>query len=228
MELPTIHTPPANILVGVLAIDRDSEHIDSVHDGIKKLSSFCQWDILIVCREKDQIARRQWSERGARVVTIPDYELETSRHNYWRIAEKRKLVCKHGREGDYDAVLFVDSDVVVERETLADLFECSRHADIVVVPYKIRWSDGYTVGRLQGGKIELMDARELLRESKYPRIHGGSMGCTLIHARALDVPFYPMRLGIVTGEDIGFFYHVLRYRPELTVRITSQVAHHII
>jgi hypothetical protein len=228
-ELTRINTPPSKVLVGVLAIDRDQEHVETVFRGMGHFSRFCDWDLLVVAREQDTLVREKWSRTRARILTVEDYRIK-KRHNLGWIAYKRNLVLRNGRAGAYEAVIFIDGDVSFGEGVVTDMFRCSEYADIVVVPYRIRWSGKYTVGLIEDEKARFVDATELMKESSYPRIQGGSMGCTLIHASAFDVPFEPMQLKEVAGEDIGFFYRIYRERPELVVRTTSWpfVAKHLL
>jgi len=231
-EPAKINEPPAKVLVGTLAIDRDHEQADRVFAGMQGLSRVCTWHLLVVTREQDAIVAAKWRRQGATVITVPNYEIR-KRHNLWKIAEKRNLVREHARSNAYDGLLFVDSDIVMTEGAVADLFCCSQYADIVVAPYIIRWSNEYTVGVIVDGKLTLLDARQLMERARYPRILGGGLGCTLIHAKALDVPIVPVQLGSVAGlagEDIGFFHQVYSTRPDLVVRTTSWpfVVEHVI
>jgi hypothetical protein len=222
-ELTKINAPPATVLVGTLAIDRDHEHVDRVHAGMQGLSQHCSWRLLVVTREQDAIVAAKWSRHGAEVVTVPDYEIR-KRHNLWKIAEKRNLVRERARSEAWDALLFVDSDIVMSAGAIGDMFCCAQYADIVVAPYRIRWSNEFTVGVLDDGKLALRDARPLMEGARYPRILGGGLGCTLIQARALAVEIVPVQVASVpglAGEDIGYFHRVHATRPDLVVRATS-------
>lgn len=217
---PRIHPRPKRVLVGVLAIDRDEAIVDRVAESAGFLGTVCEHDILVITRAQDELSRAAWSARGVRIEVVEDYEIER-RHNLWKVAEQRNLVCQRALSEGYDAALFVDSDVSFTPTVVADLFAASEHADVVVVPYRIRWSGQYTVGIIVAGKSQLLDARALPREPRYPRIQGGPMGCTLIRRSAMVVPFEPMQLGGTAGEDIGFFYKLLTEHPNLVVRTTA-------
>jgi hypothetical protein len=226
--LEPIHTKPAHVLVGILATDRDVRLVERVHTGLTSLSNHCSWQIVVVARETDRSTRDAWGQLGAEVLTVPDYDVGAS-HDFWKIAEKRNRLCRLAQEREADALLFVDSDIVIDEVVAREMLAGAMYADVVVVPGRMRWNHQFTVGIMEQGRLRFCDVRELGDHGAYPRIVGGGMGCTLIRLRALDVPFTPMQVNGVPGEDVGFFYEILTNRPELVVRCTAwpNVATHL-
>jgi len=223
-----IHDRPQHVLVGVLTTDRDLQLIERVHGGLTHLSEHCAWDTLVVAREADLGAQEGWRKLGAEVITVSDYAVGKP-PDFWKLAEKRNVVARRGRERGVDAVLFVDSDIVIDGIVAREMLSGSRYADVVVVPGRMRWNHQFTVGLMERGRFRFADLRELLDQGPFPRIVGGGMGCTLVRASALDVPFKPVQLNGVPGEDIGFFYEIFANRTDLVVRCTGwpHVATHL-
>ena len=223
-----IHDRPEQVLVGVITTDRDLQLIERVHGGMTHLSEHCTWDVLVVARETDRGVRDRWRQLGAEVITVCDYAVGKS-PDFWKLAEMRNVITRCGRERGVDAVLFVDSDIIVDGVVTRELLTGSRYADVVVVPGRMRWNHEFTVGVMEHGRFRFADVRELSGAGSFPRIVGGGMGCTLVRASALDVPFEPVQLNGVPGEDIGFFYEIFANRPELVVRCTGwpHVATHL-
>lgn len=216
--------PPQTIMVGILGIDRDAPHVDAVHAGIAAgLADRCDWRLLVIAREQDRTIRELWRAKGATVVIVPNYAIN-GRHNMVAIADERNAVCKIALLAGVDGVFFVDGDVIVGPDAVADLLECSRYADVSVVPYILPNASGGVadgicfVWRVSPG-WRAVDVREAMACERYPRIDSAPIGCALLRRGALDARFFPMAFDSVTlGEDFGFFFALKAFRPELVVR----------
>ncbi len=193
------------ILVGIVCIDRDADLAQDVYDAlmVNKVQ-----DILIVTRENDSKTRNFWEDKAV-VITVPRYDLN-KRHNFYQIAKKRNIVVQHAKDNNYDAIWFVDSDIIPLPETLQKL--CKTDKDICLAPYKVPWLDdkvyiGLTHYIPPYFKLHEVSAIDIIHERK-PCVIGG-FGCTLINKSTFHVPLEYILIKnddiLVEGEDIGFF-----------------------
>lgn len=198
------------ILVGIVTTDDRKDYIDQVYNGIENLKDYFKTvEIMVICRETDHISQKEWKNKNANVLTIPYYEMfkenESDRHNMTKIAEKRNLVLQNAK--DYDGVLFVDSDIIIDQQNAKELKEITNFADIVVGVYQTPWSSPFC----PVGKFNIPFPHELLKLfDYYPSIQCGGMGCTLISRKFIDIVFGVSSFGGVTGEDIDFFIKAIK------------------
>jgi hypothetical protein len=216
-----------SILIAVVTTDRDVKHIDRVAKGISHIKAKCAVaPVLVICRERDHAARHAWTQLGATVVAVADYETQDG-PNWTAVANMRNLVRHIATQTEYDAVWFVDSDIVITAEVVESVMTMAKEADVVCVPYLLpQFKGGYWVGiQDEFGNVHPLDARAL---GKDRNIFGGPIGCTLVRKEVLkDVAF---ELGVwlgVTTEDIGWFINLHRVHPEAVVVSATSFAGHL-
>ena len=139
---------PPRCLIACLGIDRDADVLPRVIDAVLTSCAACapalETDILVITRASDGATRAAWAAHAphALVHCVPHYDIERGRHAFERIAAARGLALRTARNGGYDAVWFIDSDVVPRADTLAELWRASSaHGgwDAVGAPYRVRW-----------------------------------------------------------------------------------------
>ena len=111
---------------------------------------------------------------------------------------------RRAREGDYDWLLFLDSDVVMHPDTLGRLLAVP--GPVVHAPYRPRWAAHPMVGvKGDNGTIELLLNPHLhvVDGPGFP-VAFVAAGCTLIRREAMDVLFQVDDYLFVRGEDLGF------------------------
>lgn len=197
------------VLTAVVTIDRDVDMAQQLYDAIRANTL---GEILIVTREND-IETREWWQDKATVEVFPNYEIK-GRHNIPKIAEKRALAIDYAKNQGYDAIWFIDSDVIPIEGVLKELSATDK--DVCVAQPKVKWAESVVVGIADSEppfvkmhKIGLLD----LSEKRRPCIVAG-MACTLIKSSAFDQKMEYYKMGkddfIVEGEDIGFFMNCYR------------------
>jgi len=191
------------ILTAVVTIDRDVDIAPQLYSALIENGSK---DIIIVTRVMDRLTQDFWSNK-AHVITVSNYNI-LERHNIEHIAKKRSIITRFAKN-KYDAIWFVDSDVIPKKGTLNKLKKTKK--DICIAPYRVKWTNYACVGLVSTKppyfKIHKITNKDKLRARK-PCIIGG-FGCTLIKASAFDIKIDYGELQNnktkVSGEDIGFF-----------------------
>lgn len=209
-----------NLLIGIPVIGRDAnglvKSLLSVlgQDAIPSLSL----DILMITRVSDVEPIRDALARAKSLTNVPfthrlmttaDYEI-ADQHNLMQLAAKRRYILNHATRGGYDALLFLDADIIMRRDVLRALLNCG--SPVTIAPYRPRWGTGRFVCD-EAGRVFDMDPiiQNATNRSRCFRVGGGGFGCTLIRRSAFKVPVkvgsHPIgRSGkVIEGEDIGFF-----------------------
>lgn len=192
------------VLTGVICIDRDNDLAKSLYNSLIKNSST---SIIIVTRDSDIKTINFWKDKAI-VKIIPHYDI-VKRHNMENIIKKRNIILKYAKDNKYDAIWFVDSDIIPLDNTLNMLLKSDK--DICVSPARLTWTDKACVGIKSDlspyVKIHYINDDD----KKYDRLECiiGGFGCTLIKRSTFDVKIECMRLEddniINEGEDTGFF-----------------------
>jgi len=204
LDIFTNYSCNTKILTGIVCTDRDVNLAPKLLSGILKNT---QEEIIVVTRETDVQTQIFW-ENKAKIVTIPHYDIE-QRHNIQKIAEKRTIIVDYAKTHGYDAVWFVDSDVIPTKGVLDQLKNTQK--DICVAPYKVRWIDKICVGvyhsESEQFKIRILSFEDTIVKRRDCVI--GGFGCTLIKSSTFDQNIEIGSICIegfgVEGEDIGFF-----------------------
>jgi len=175
-----------------------------------------------------EFARRKDAVQILRGERAGTYRCDENTHYWqeeliWRVAAYKNRFIKMAREGDFDYLFLVDSDLVLHPRTLVHLVSLGK--DVVSEVYWTRWQPGmpplpqvwvdgqYRLYRAGRGE-EPEDAEIARRQSEFlamlqqPGTYkvGGLGGCTLISRRAiaLGVSFSEIyNLGLI-GEDRHF------------------------
>jgi GT2 family glycosyltransferase len=163
-------------------------------------------DIMIVTRETDKKTIDFWKNK-AMLVTVPHYEIN-GRHNMDKIAEKRQLIIDYAKK-KYDAIWFVDSDVIPTKGILNELMKTNK--DICLAPYRVKWFGSPCIGISSNEypyvKLHKIDEEDK-KENRKPFIIGG-FACTLIKKSTFDIKVETKEITnseiYVKGEDVGFF-----------------------
>jgi hypothetical protein len=191
------------VLTGILYIDRDSDLSQKMYDALNENNVK---DIMIVTRETDKKTIDFWKNK-AMLVTVPHYEIN-GRHNMDKIAEKRQLIIDYAKK-KYDAIWFVDSDVIPTKGILNELIKTNK--DICLAPYRVKWFGSPCIGISSNEypyvKLHKIDEEDK-KENRKPFIIGG-FACTLIKKSTFDIKVETKEITnseiYVKGEDVGFF-----------------------
>lgn len=143
--------------------------------------------------------------------------------NIWRVADIKNQILNRAREGDFDYLFLIDSDLIIHPQTLSRLIQCDK--EIVsnifwtswqphLIPLPQVWvSDQYTL--FEKAPLEQLSEKELLcrqnaflNRLKRPGTYevGGLGACTLISRSALNkqISFQKIPNLSFWGEDRHF------------------------
>ena len=202
------------ILISLVTIDRDAYAIPLVFQSIRKeLENF---DLLIVCRRTDRKCLQKWKEVCPKVIikTVPHYEIK-KRHNMINICKKRNISLDYAKDNGYDYLFFIDSDIIVNINTLDILLKgCEEYkADVCSVPYFVKWLGYVATGIQNNTRFDYIKVKKDSNTISYCP-GGGGMGCTLIKSTVFHVPFSVEKIKlnclVIIGEDIGFFMNIVK------------------
>ena len=226
------------ILISIVTIDRDAYAIEQVYDSIKHLLNSEKVDLLIVCRESDTICIKKWKQLYPNVIieTVPHYNI-IDRHNQNALVKKRNISRNFALNNDYDYLFFIDSDIIINRDTLYKLVvgcKSPYSADICLIPYDVKWLNHSAIGIVDpktesGFNIKKVEY-SMLEPEKYIDCAIGGMGCTLLNRKALTIPFENIKLKNgdkdAFGEDIGYFVNA--YKNGLSVKyLKNHIVKHL-
>jgi hypothetical protein len=207
------------VLIVVCCID---ERVDELEECLCTISDVTSRDVLGVFRKSDVKCKAVTS----RYIEVPDYDTSTTtRHNLTGIASKRTAALDYARANGYDQLIFIDSDIRIDRCTIPYLLIGTLFADISCVPYAIRWADmtpvlGYdNPPRIDRAKTGIMP---------FYRCTAAGMGCTCISLKSSRIPerFVNGTILGIAGEDIGFFLDA-KDRNARVVATSWHVARHV-
>jgi hypothetical protein len=197
------HSDKNKVLTGIVCIDRDFDLSQKLYDALIENNVK---DIMIVTRESDENTIQFWKNK-AKTVTVPHYEIN-GRHNMDKISEKRQIIVNYAKQR-YDAVWFVDSDVIPRKGILDELIKTNK--DVCLAPCRVKWVGcpciGISSNTFPYVKIHKIDDLDK-KEDRKPFIIGG-FACTLIKKSTFDIKIEDKGIThngfTVSGEDIGFF-----------------------
>ena len=196
-----------NVLTAIVCIDRDADLASQLYNSL--LKNNCK-NIMIVTRESDIKTINFWKNKAI-VKTIPHYKIN-GRHNFNKIAEKRQMVIDYSK-GKYNAIWFVDSDVIPLHGTLTELLKTDK--DICLAPCRVKWTGYPCVGIFSKTypyvKMHKINSKHQ-KISRKPFMIGG-FACTLIKNTTFNQKIeYGEIDKQVCGEDIGFFINCYNAR----------------
>ena len=188
------------------------------------------------------------SEAGASVADAlpkPDdatYAVTEETHEWnlptfgWLAREKQRLL-DHAKDGRYDGIFFVDSDLVLGPETLASLIHAQK--DVVSAVFWTRWQKDAPLMpqvwlrhpyEMSGRGLRADEFLRSLGEKGLVRV-GGLGACTLIRERVFDrVRWFPLVDGLPSGgmwqgEDRHFCVHAARGHVEMWADAWPDIFH---
>jgi len=188
------------VLIGICCIDERVNELYQTVDALQKENIIYNKDIIRVFRKSDVKCKKVIP-----YLEVPDYDIpKNKRHNIENLVIKRNAILSYAKQNNYDNLIFIDSDIIIEWYTLFYLMIGHIFADIVIAPYNVRWASMTPVlGYDNPPRIELAKTGLL----PFYRCHVGGMGCTSILLKSPKIPssFSQGSILGIEGEDIGFF-----------------------
>ena len=151
---------------------------------------------------------------------VPDYEIE-ERHNMSEMAKQRAMIFDHAWQCNYDAVWFVDTDILPEDDILDAMLNCV--GSVVAAPYRVKWLQGVpTILLKKHGMVEPLRCSVIKNFNLPIDCFIAGFGCTLVRRTAFNVRIENKSIIInddteVHGDDVGFFLNCSK-RDDLIVQ----------
>ena len=135
--------------------------------------------------------------------TVPDYKTQ-DRHSMSHIADKRNIITQRAVADSRSSVMFLDSDILVNLDTVDRLQKACESHDVCLAAYQPTWSEKPIVAVGSVAKHQLVSSYEL--DGDCAPIVAGGTGCTLLKGDALNIRFENYRDANtnVGGDDIGY------------------------
>lgn len=238
------------ILIATPTTDRDALLINDFFDAISQsitryrsnsLMDTAEFRILILTRKSDYQTIQAWSELAHTgnvqidVQKVDAYEIE-ERHNMTAIANKRNIAIEAAKQNNDDFVLFVDSDVMLNLNTIEELVGAAQQGyDVAVAAYEVIWLGFPALGVQKADHFDILDLSD--ENSNYPQqVHIVGMGCSLISRKCFDIQFIEKSIDNkenlfnwgadsgVQGEDIGFSLNCLAQNK--SIYYTGDIVEH--
>jgi hypothetical protein len=207
------------ILNAIITIDRDAYAIDDLYKTIANT------DILIVCRISDKETIKKWSKYNVLIKAVPHYDI-IDRHNFDMITLKRNIAREYAINNNYDYLFFIDSDILINKNTLEILLNAN--CDICIIPYEVKWL-GYTAVGIFSDKFEIKKIEYNDNKVTYEDCVIGGFGCTLLNKEAMkiEIKFNALENNkyIIYGEDIGYFMEAFNKKLNIKYVTNHKILH---
>lgn len=205
-----------NIDIGIPMISRDLKFLPAVLGTIEKALEHAKIKektrIHIVVKNSERFILERVVSMATKLNFIftvgQDYDNSGQRHNIVKIAEKRNFIVQRAKNNSRDGVLFIDSDILVNGDTITRLITaCTDHgADVCAAAYHPTWAASAMIAVGTQENPVLKSVYELdSKQHCVPMLASGA-GCTLLKKSAFHIKFEDMKdkKTEVHGEDIGF------------------------
>lgn len=227
-----------NILIGLPTIDRDSDMLDTVYESINRSINYChkyypdiKFIFFPIMRKSDIKCYDFWKKKNdinKEIYLMDEYKIE-GRHNMNKIVETFSKILETARNKKVDALFIVESDIVINEDTIKILIDNQKDAHITLCPHDIPWRNYPIIGIY--GFIYKCGNSDEIKKDKF-LIYGQGTGCILIGKDVLKdkrVKFYfETFLSIENidafGHDIGFYKLLNKYRYKVKL-INKKVDH---
>ena len=212
--------PVVNILIGIPVIDRDIDIADKVYEHIInsiKNTKGVNYTLLIATRESDVKSIRYWKDKGELLIQ-DNYEIK-GRHNFDGISKTFNEI--KDRAVGYDALIIVESDILVNKTTFSDMLNKIRYYHCVCSYFETPWCKYpcVIIGGLYHRKVDgrVYNNRVIL---------GHGTGCVMIRTEVFnDCNFDHKSYMGIKGQDVGFFKSM--YDNNYTVFLLDDEVEHL-
>ncbi|MFN7096053.1 MAG: thioesterase domain-containing protein, partial [Gammaproteobacteria bacterium] len=214
------------LLIGMPIIDRDAHLIEDcflrLEEAISALEDYTV-DLLVTLRPKDTQSKEKIVHFKPENINSLEFIIDAKFDSEWVghhtdrnfsvICEQRNRILSFAKHKCYDYLLFLDSDIGLQPDTLQRLLASKK--DLVYASYRPRWSAYNVIGVPANPVMNLTETNSLdllinpqLYVTAEPvfRCLLVSAGCFLINARVFDITFEIRTHLYITGEDIGYCF----------------------
>ena len=208
------------ILIGLPSINRDSgkcsRFYKSLMDSMRHLYSKCKGveiKLLVVTRVTDDKIISFWKDKpDVDVITVPHYTIEQGqRHNMNMVSSKFNLLADYSTL--HDALVIIESDVYIKKNTLYNLIKYLKVADVAFAYGDIPWANKPVV--VVPGMFHPEVTSKVVPGST---VLGSWTGAVAIRPRVFKTCRFKVDVynGIV-GQDVGFYKQLFKNRYKVVV-----------
>jgi hypothetical protein len=240
-----INTEINVIMIGLPTIDRDADMVEEVYKAINKSIRYAkkyypniEFIFFPIMRETDKKCIDFWEKKNnikKDVYLMKSYEID-GRHNMDKIVETFSKILEKAREKDVDGLFIVESDIVINKDTIKSLIDNQKEAHVTLCPHDIPWRNYPIIGNYSC--IYSVGNSDEIYEDKF-LIYGQGTGCILIGKDVLrdnNIKFYfETHLTIENidafGHDIGFYKLLNKHRYKVLLvnkKVNHKYRRHII
>ncbi|CAH9055509.1 hypothetical protein PSECIP111951_01255 [Pseudoalteromonas holothuriae] len=193
---------PKRVLIAIPITDRDSPLINECFKAIQAAIEYVNnkeiyptdFSILVMPRITDLIAIDNWSRLkqestlSIKIECVDSYEIY-ARHNLAAIAKKRNFAMKKAVANNDDYVLFIDSDILLNSNSIYNLLRAADLGhDITVSAYEVVWLGYPAICTLKNGELNIVDLSDKKNNVAQP-VQIVGMGCSLISKSCFSISF---------------------------------------
>jgi hypothetical protein len=226
------------LMIALPTIDRDADMLEEVYESINKSINFCKkyyptinFMFFPIMRKSDIKCYNFWQNKNdinKEIYLMESYKID-GRHNMNKIVETFSKILETARQKKVDGLFIVESDIVINEDTIKILIDNQKDAHITLCPHDIPWRNYPIIGIY--GLIYKCGNSDEIKKNKF-LIYGQGTGCILIGKDVLKdnrVNFYfETFLSIENidafGHDIGFYKLLNKYRYKVKL-INKKVDH---
>lgn len=211
------------ILIGLPMIDRDShlfnDFYNSISNSINNIKNI-KFDFLVVTRKNDYQVINFWKNKS-KIIKVDNYQIK-KRHNMKNLSKKFNIIKNYSKINNYDALIFIESDIIIEKKTIQNLINSLNKSHVSLFPFKTPWIN-YPLILEDNYYYKFNNSRNINKNEI--NILGHGTGCMIINKQVINddkINFNSQKIFNIEGQDIGFFnkihqnfYKVLMINQEL-------------
>lgn len=132
-------------------------------------------------------------------------EIELFIPNSYSVDVARNTIAKYAQENKFDYILWVDSDMILPKDTLTRLLKHNKDIVAGVYAYKIINNDRVVAKRMVEGDYEDLKVPEIQSSRGLIKIDAFGFGCVLTKVKIFKKISYPWFIyTLEMGEDVYF------------------------
>jgi hypothetical protein len=175
------------IMIGLPCIDRDSHILnllyDKLYDSLENAKEYYDIEFILspITRESDFKCIDFWESKNVDITLMPTYEIK-DRHNWDNLVMTFNKILEKARNENFDGLILIESDIIVNKETIKLLIDNIQEAHLVTAYYNMTWSNYPVV--VINKLIPKLDNAMKYKENQI--ILGNGVGCILINKDVLN------------------------------------------
>jgi len=217
------------IMIGLPCIDRDSHILyllyDKLYESLENAIKYYDIEFILapIMRESDLKCINFWKSKNADITLMPSYEIK-GRHNWDNLVITFNKILEKARTEKFDRLILIESDIIINKETIKLLIDNIKEAHLIVAYYNIKWCNYPII--LTHELIPKLENAKKYKENKIIAGHG--VGCVLINKDILNnnkIKFEYKKKFNIEGQDIGFYEKINNNRYKIL--LLNHEVHHL-